>query len=103
MTRYGILISDKETHEQLAVLELDPSGMLVSSSLTKKIHPYSLRSFVNLIDQPIYKKYAEVLAREKVLPLELMMTETQLIADLINAQSMTLSGATIVASTAQCE
>jgi hypothetical protein len=85
------------------VFREDVTGMLVSSSLTKKIHPYSLRSFVNLIDQPIYKKHADVLAREKVLSLELMMTETQLIADLINAQSMTLSGAKIVASTAQCE
>jgi|GEM_PF-3931673 len=104
MTRYGVLISDKVTGELLAVLELDPTGMLTTSSFTKRIHPYSLGKTANrLLDQPIYKKYAAVLARDKVLSPKLMKTETQCIADLINGKAMAWGGVSVVASSAQCE
>ena len=104
MTKYGVLISNKVTGELLAVLELDPSGMLITSSFTTRIHPYALgKIVVRLLDQPIYKKYADMLARGKVLSPKLMKIETQCIADLINGQAMTLGGVSVVASSAQCE
>jgi hypothetical protein len=104
MTKYGVLISNKVTGELLAVLELDPSGMLISSSFTTRIHPYSLGKIAGrLLDQPIYKKYADVLARDKVLSPKLMKTETLCIADLINGKAMTLGGVPISARSAQAE
>ena len=104
MTHYGVLISNKRTGELLAVLELDPSGMLVTSSLTKRVHPFSLGKIAGrLLDQPIYKKYADMLARGKVLSPKLMKIETQCIADLINGKAMTLGGVPISARSAQAE
>ena len=104
MTHYGVLISNKRTGEPLAVLELDPSGMLITSSFSKGIHPYSLGKIAGrLLDQPIYKKYADVLARGKLLSTKLMKAETQCIADLINGKAMTLGGVSVVASSTQCE
>ena len=101
LTQYGVLISDKGTGEQLAVLELNPSGVLVAGSFTKSVHPYSLRKIVDLIDQPIYKKYADVLVRDKALSPELMRFETQHLAELINNHSMTLCGVPILATSSQ--
>jgi hypothetical protein len=104
MTHYGVLISNKRTGELLAVLELDPSGMLITSSFTTRIHPHSLGKIAGrLLDQPVYKKYADMLARDKVLSPKLMKIETQCIADLINGKAMTLGGVSVVASSAQCE
>jgi hypothetical protein len=104
MTKYGVLISNEITGELLAVLELDPSGMLITSSFTTRIHPHSLGKIAGrLLDQPIYNKYADVLARDKVLSPELMKTETQCISDLINGKARTLGGVSIVASSARCE
>ena len=103
MTHYGVLISNKRTGELLAVLELDPSGMLITSSFTTRIHPHSLGKIAGrLLDQPVYKKYADMLARDKVLSPKLMKIETQCIADLINGKAMTLGGDSVVASSAQC-
>jgi len=104
MIKYGVLISNKVTGELLAVLELDPSGMLITSSFTTRIHPHSLGKIAGrLLDQPVYKKYAAVLARDKVLSPKLMKTETQCIADLINGKAMTLGGVPISARSAQAE
>ena len=102
MTQYGVLISNKDTGEDLAVLVLDPSGMLVASSLTKMIHPYSVMKFMDrVLDQPVYRKHADVLARDNVLSPELLKIETQCIASLINANSRTLGGVSILAHSAQ--
>lgn len=102
MTQYGVLISNKDTGEDLAVLVLDPSGMLVASSLTKKIHPYSVMRFIDrVLDQPVYRKHADVLARDKVLSPQLMKAETECIADLISSQTITLGGIPIVAHSGQ--
>ena len=104
MIKYGVLISNMVTGELLAVLELDPSGMLITSSFTNRIQPYSLGKIANrLLDQPIYKKYADLLARGKVLSPKLMKTETQCIADLINGKAMTLGGVSVVACSAQAQ
>ena len=104
MTKYGVLISNEITGELLAVLELDPSGMLITSSFTKRVHPHSLGKIAGrLLDQPVYKKYVDMLARDKVLSPKLMKIETQCIADLINGKAMTLGGVSVVASSAQCE
>ena len=93
MIKYGVLISNLVTGELLAVLELDPSGMLITSSFTEKIPPISLPHFVkSFLDQPIYKNYADMLARDKALLPKLMRTETQLIAEIINEKSRTLGG-----------
>ena len=102
MSQYGVLISNKDTGEALAVLVLDPSGMLVASSLTKMIHPFSVMKFIDrVLDQPVYRKHAEVLARDKALSPELMKAETECIADLINGRTMTLGGDPIVAHSGQ--
>lgn len=102
MTHYGVLISNKRTGEQLAVLELDPSGMLITSSFTEKIPPISLPHFVDrFLDQPIYKKYVEVLTHDKVLSAELMENEIKYMVELINMKPMSLGGVRIVARSAQ--
>ena len=102
MTRYGVLISEKETSKSLGVIELDPSGMMITAAFEGGPNPHSMGKFADhLLDQPIYKKYADVLARDKVLSPDLMMTETQLIAGLINRQSMTLGGVPVVARSVQ--
>lgn len=102
MTQYGVLISNKDTGEDLAVLVLEPSGMLVASSLAKMIHPYSVMKFIDrVLDQPVYQKHADVLALDKELSLEMLKTETQCIADLINAQSRALGSVPIVAHSAK--
>ena len=101
MTRYGVLISNKENSDQLAVLELEPTGMLITATFEGGLHPYALKPFVDrLVDQPIYEKYAEVLARDKVLSPELLEAEIGFLAELINEGSMTLGGFPIKARTA---
>ena len=102
MTQYGVLISNRDTGEDLAVLVLDPSGMLVASSLTKKIHPYSVMKFIDrVLDQPVYRKHADVLARDKALSPELTKAETECIADLINDELITLGGIPVMAHSGQ--
>ena len=104
MTECAVLISSKETGARMAILVLNPSGMLVTSTFEGEIHPYALKPLVGaLLDEPIYKKYADVLVREKVLPLELVRFETGRLADLINERSMTLGGVRISACTVERE
>ena len=73
------------------------------TSFTEKIPPISLPYFVkSYLDQPIYKKLTDVLARDEALSPKLMKTETQHLAEIINGKSRTLGGVRIVASSAQC-
>ena len=72
--------------------------MVITAAFEGGINPHSLGKLVDrLLDQPIYKKYADVLSRDKVLSPELLVTVTEYLADLINNHSMTLSGVSIVA------
>ena len=104
MTRYGVLIMRKDNAEPLGVLELDPSGMLITAAFEGGANPYALGKFANgLLDQPIYKKYAEVLAQAKALSPEVVVAETEHTANLINGQEMTLGGMPILARCSQCK
>ena len=104
MIQCAVLILDQKTSEHLAVLELKPSGMLVTSTFRGGIHPYALKPLVDaLLDEPIYKKYADVLERDRVLPLELMRFETDRLAGLINDRSLTLGGMLVSACAVERE
>ena len=104
MIQCAVLISNQKTGDYLAVLVLEPSGMLVTSTFRGGIHPYALKPLIGaLLDEPIYKKYADVLAQTKVLPLELMRFETGRLVDLINGRSMTLGGVLVSARAVERE
>jgi hypothetical protein len=101
MTKIGVLISNQENNERLGIMEFDPSGMLICSAFKGKINPYSLKTFLNLLDQPLYAKHADVISRDKVLSRELLITEAEDLAARINEKSMTLGGQPIVATSVE--
>jgi hypothetical protein len=102
MTRYAVLITQKENSEPLGVLELDPTGMVITAAFAGGIHPNSLKSVVDeLLDQPLYAKYAELLSRVKVLPAEVLKAESDRLAGLVNERSLTLLGMPIGARSAE--
>jgi hypothetical protein len=104
MTRYAVLITQKENSESLGVLELDPTGLVIVSTFAGGIHPYALKPVVNnLLDQPLYAKYAELLSRLKTLPAEVLKAEADGIARLVNERSMKVMGMRIGARIAERE
>jgi hypothetical protein len=89
MTKMGVLISSRENDEKLGIMEFDPTGMLICS--TKAVmHPFALKTFLKMLDQPLYVKHADNISRDKVLSRELLITESQDLAARINEESMTL-------------
>jgi hypothetical protein len=93
-----VLISSRENDEKLGIMEFDPTGMLVCSTIKAGLHPYALKTFLKLLDQPLYVKHADVISRDKVLSRELLITESQDLAARINEKSMTMGGGPIVAA-----
>ena len=103
MTKIGVLISSRENNEHLGIMEFDSPGMLICSTKKAGIHPYALKQFLKLLDQPLYIKHADIISRDKVLPRELLITESQNLAARINGKSMTLAGQPILATSVEWE
>lgn len=103
MTKIGVLISSLENKEDLGIMEFDASGMLICSTYTAGIHPFALKQFLNMLDQPLYVKHAAVISQHKVLPRELLITEAEDLAARINEKSMTLGGGPILAASVEWE
>jgi hypothetical protein len=101
MSKIGVFILNKETDERLGILEFDPTGVLVASVVKHGPHPFALKQFVSLLDQPLYKKHADVISRDKALPRDLLITESQALAAQINGESRTLAGVQILAKSAE--
>lgn len=101
MTKIGVLISSQENEEKLGIMEFDPTGMLICSTFKAGIHPFALKTFLKMLDQPLYVKHADVISRDKVLSRELLITESQDLATRINEESMTMGGGPIVAASVE--
>jgi hypothetical protein len=67
MIKIGVLISSKENDERLGIMEFDSTGMLICSTFKAGIHPFALKQFLNMLDQPLHVEHADVISRDKVL------------------------------------
>jgi hypothetical protein len=103
MTKIGVLISSRENDEKLGIMEFDTTDMLICSTFKAGIHPFALKTFLNLLDQPLCVKHADIISRDKVLSREILITESQDLATRINEKSMTMGGGPIVAASVKWE
>jgi hypothetical protein len=101
MTKIGVLITSKEDDERLGIMEFDPTGILVCSTFKAGIHPFALKTFLKMLDQPLYVKHADIISRDKVLSRELLISEAEDLAARINEKSMTLGGRPILAASVE--
>jgi hypothetical protein len=49
--KIGILLTSKESGEQVAVIEFDPSGMLINQIIKPGLHVFALRSAMTLLPE----------------------------------------------------
>lgn len=103
MTKIGVLISSKETNEQLGIIEFDPSGLLIGSAIKGGMHPYALKQFTSLLDQPLHVKHKDVISRDKVLSRELLIAEAEDLAVRINEKEKPLGKGSILATKGEWE
>lgn len=100
--KLGVLLKSRENREQIGVLDFEPDGMLVNSIIKPGLHVFSLRSVMMLLDEkapiPIYKKYEAQMDENGNLPREILHSEAEAYAKIINEAEMEVGGIPVIAS-----
>jgi hypothetical protein len=106
--RMAILLTTVASQEQVAVIELDPSGMLVFRVIRKGLHVFALKPLERLLRQhvfpePLYVKHAQVLREQSRLPLAILEQEARACADVLNRleQPLSMAGQPVKAEVVQ--
>jgi hypothetical protein len=86
----GVLLVDKASGDQMGFIEFDPSGALVYHKMKPEMHVYAFRGIDRLlredwITQPLYKKHAKSMDKNKKLPDEILEQEANSCADFLNS------------------
>jgi hypothetical protein len=96
ISKLGVLLTSKESGEQVAVIEFEPDGMLINQMIKSGVHVYALRSAMNLLEkkgfQPLYNKYKDLKDEAGNLPREILREEAQACAKIFNDAEMTIGG-----------
>jgi hypothetical protein len=95
-------MTSKTTGEQIGALEFYPSRMLVSRIIKKGLHPYTSRSVIKFLEeksfQPLYRKYEDLMNEKGSLPIDVLRSEAEVCAKMINRAEMKLCGGPVEAS-----
>jgi hypothetical protein len=91
----GVLLVDKASGEQMGFIEFDPSGALAYHKMKTEMHVYAFRGIDRLLreewtTQPLYKKHAKSMDKNKKLPDEILEQEANSCADFLNSLEIPL-------------
>jgi hypothetical protein len=86
----GVLLVDKASGEQKGFIEFDPSGALVYHTMKPEMHVYAFKGIDRILRekwtaQPLYKKHAKSMDKNKKLPDEILEQEANSCADFLNS------------------
>ena len=96
ISKLGVLL--KSEGKQIAVIEFGLDGILICQMIKPGLHVFALRSFINLLEEPLYKKYESQKDEAGNLPREILITETEAFAKIINGAKMKIGGVPVTAS-----
>ena len=87
--KIGILLVEKGTGKQIAVVEFSPTGMLCFSLIQKGMHVFVLKGIERELQnkglkQPLYKKYTDLLRQKGRLPQAILRAEATFYAEALN-------------------
>ena len=105
VSKLGVLLKSKDNGEQIGVLEFAPDGMLICSIIKKGLHIFAIRSVTDLLEekdpQPLYKKYEAHKDEKGNLPRDILRSEAEACAKMINEAGLKISGIPVTASVAE--
>lgn len=94
--KLGVLLKSKDSGEQIGVLEFSPDGMLICSIIKPGLHVFSLKSVIKILDEkdprPLHKKYEAQRDENGNLPREILRSEAEACAKMINDAEMKIAG-----------
>ena len=103
----AILLTDRANEDEIGVIEFHPNGHLLFRVLDKGLHVYALKSVEQILkenglEEPLYKKYAQMLETQKELSLETLEKEARFYAGILNnlTPPLVIGGKSIEATTA---
>ena len=96
ISKLGVLL--KSEGKQVAVIEFGLDGMLICQMIKPGLHVFALRSFINLLEEPLYKKYESQKDEAGNLPREILISEAESFARTINSAEMKIGGISVIAS-----
>jgi len=102
ISKIGVLLTSKENGEQIGVIEFDPSGMLICRMIKRGLNEYALRTVINLSDEkgfpPLYKKYKTRMDEKGNLPKDVLSSEADAYAEIVNEANVKIGGIPVNAS-----
>lgn len=100
----SVLLLDKASSTAVGLIKFDSSGVLVYQSLRTGLHLFAFQPINQLLsegwlEEPLYRKYADSLDENKMLPERILLQEANSCADFLNAVEgpLTLGGRTVKA------
>ena len=102
ISKLGVLLTSKENGEQVAVIEFGLDGMLVNTMIKPDLHVFALRSVMKLLDEkgfkPLSKKYEAQKNEAGNLPKEILRSEAENSAKIVNDADLQMAGIPVNAS-----
>jgi hypothetical protein len=87
--KIGLLLTEIGSGRDLGLIEFDSSGILILRAFKDGVHVNALHAVIRLLeknglDEPIYKKYGDILKEKQWLPVEILEKEAAFYADVLN-------------------
>lgn len=87
--KIGLMLTEETGGKELGLIEFDPSGMLLLHGFQGGVHVNALKAVVSLLEknvlqEPLYKKYAEILKQQGSLSVDILLKEAESSAEVIN-------------------
>lgn len=86
----GVLLVDKASSSPVGLIKFDSSGVLVYQSVQAGLPVFAFKPIDKLLSEqwlrePLYKKYADALDENKMLPKRILVEEANSCAEFLNA------------------
>jgi hypothetical protein len=86
----GVLLVDKKSRVPVGLIKFDPSGVLVYQNIKTGLQVFAFKPIHKLLSaqwlkEPLYKKYADSLDENKMLPQRILIEAANSCADFLNA------------------
>ena len=98
----NVVLLDKASSVAVGLIRFDSSGVLVYQNIQTGLHVFAFKPINKLLSEqwlqePLYKKYADSLDENKMLPERILVKEAHSCADFLNALESPLTlGSTVV-------
>jgi hypothetical protein len=101
LSEIGVLLVDKASSAPVGLIKFDSSGVLVYQSIKRGLHAFAFQSIHTLLSEqwlkePLYKKHANVLEENNMVPEQVLEQEADSCAEFLN----TLEGPLMLGGTA---